>query len=123
MTPSEQLWQEAERRANAPEHMKELLALVIDWGTSALVSEVNQELGQAARYQHACTMRTDGAVYNAYCDQLHQYIQLKLKLHRLRKSCSHPFDSYAERQSIEHVLEQMKSLRQEIKEVRTKARL
>lgn len=97
------------------------MALVIDRGTSALVSEINNELGRAVRYQHRLTLRHDGQAYHAYADKLQDYIQLKLRLHHVRRSMYYPFDSYCEKENIERLLEQAKVLRQEIKAARANA--
>jgi hypothetical protein len=101
--------------------MKELLALAIDRGTSALVSQINQEIGRIARYQYRCRPRNDGAAYDAYADKLQDYIQLKLRLHHVRKSMYYPFDAYAEKEDVQRLLDQAATLRQEIKQARANA--
>lgn len=101
--------------------MLELLALAIDRGTSALVSQINQEIGRIARYQYRCRPRLDGAAYDAYADKLQDYIQLKLRLHHVRKSMYYPFDAYAEKEDVQRLLDQAAVLRQEIKQARANA--
>lgn len=143
MTASEKLWQEAERRANSPENMLELLALVIDRATSAQVSKINQEIGTSVygwrkhipswrraneydRILHDYEIvssdlkrKTELGQPTDYEKLLREYVELKLHLHALRKTMYYPFDAYAEREGdFKDVLQRCEELKQTIKTIR-----
>lgn len=126
MTPSEKLLALAAERANAPEHMRELLALVIDRGTSAEISKINREIGESvyqwSRYRRSGSRLNRGPTQLQYLNDEHktalaaesrakmlgqptdyerllrEYVELKLYLHQLRKSMQYPYDAYYEKE-------------------------
>jgi hypothetical protein len=147
MTPSEKLLALAAERANAPEHMRELLALVIDRGTSAEISKINREIGESvyqwSRYRRSGSrlsfrptqlqnLQTDHEIAvrdvkyaemmgkpSDYERLLREYVELKLYLHQLRKSMQYPFDAYYEKEGDwpKH-LARCAELKDQIKEAR-----
>jgi len=119
LTPSEQLTKLAEDRANSPEHMKEVLALVIDRETAAIVSNINFEIGKGARFDAVFGRGPNYIPNNDYERLLGEYVQAKLRLHQLRKSLYYPFSTYAEREGdLRPVLDCCKELRQTIRAMR-----
>src|SRR5277367_5963163 len=96
----------------------EMLALVIDRGTSAEVSKINREIGQSVywwnygrrffsppserqRLERDLEAATNAELIAkkrgdaAYESLLREYVQLKLYLHSLRKTLYYPYDSYS----------------------------
>lgn len=103
--------------------MKEMLALVIDRATSAIVSNLNYEIGRGAHYKHvlgrAGSGYFSGGEYDEYQRKLQEYVQAKLRLHQLRKSMYYPFDSYAEREGdLQPLLDRCVELRKIIRGIR-----
>lgn len=103
--------------------MKEMLALVIDRATSAIVSNLNYEIGRGARYKHVLGRAGSGYYsvddYDEYQRKLQEYVQAKLHLHQLRKSMYYPFDSYAEREGdMQPLLDRCVELRKTIRDMR-----
>jgi hypothetical protein len=95
-----------------------LLALVIDHGTAALVSDINYEIGRNAHFE-SYLKRWPRTSHTEYERLLREYVGLKLQLHQLRKSMYYPFDAYAEREGdFKALLERCKELRRKIREVR-----
>jgi len=103
--------------------MKDLLALVIDYGTTAAVGRINREIGTAMQYERTLKPSTDGHVYFEYEDLLRQYVFLKLKLHRLRRTLYYSYDTCAEKEQLDHILDECEHLRSLIKEKRAEAGL
>ena len=147
MTASEKLLALAAERANAPEHMRELLALVIDRGTHAEISKVNKEIGESvyqwSRYRrngsrlhrgptelqslqkdHEVAVRDEKRAVvlgqpSDYERLLREYVELKLYLHQLRKSMLYPYDAYYEREGDwSKVIARCAELKDQIKEAR-----
>ena len=98
--------------------MKEMLALVIDRATSAIVSDINYEIGKTAQYSRQLSGRP--RVYDTEYERLlREYVEMKLHLHQLRRSMYYPFDSYAEREGdFAPILERCRELRRQIKTLR-----
>lgn len=86
MTPSEHLWAEAEARANAPEHMRELLSLLVDRATWEIADRINHSVGRSTHYQEGLSSGWKGSPHWVYAMSLHRYIQLKLTLHRVKNA-------------------------------------
>ena len=146
MTASEKLLALAAERANAPEHMRELLALVIDRGTHAEISKVNKEIGesvyqwsyrrngsrlhrgptqlQSLQKDHEVAIRDEKRAQvlgqpSDYERLLREYVELKLYLHQLRKSMLYPYDAYYEREGDwSKVIARCAELKDQIKEAR-----
>jgi hypothetical protein len=85
VTPSEHLWALATERANAPEHMRELFALTIDRATWEVADRINYDIGRSASFDYPLAAYWHGSAQRFYAEALHRYVQLKLRLHRVRK--------------------------------------
>jgi hypothetical protein len=145
MTASEKLLALAAERANAPEHMRELLALVIDRGTHAEISKINREIGESVyqwsyrrrnsrlfkasqleslKLDHELAVRDEKLAQRLgqpsdYERLLREYVELKLHLHQLRKSMTYPYDAYYEREGDwSGVIARCAELKEEIKAMR-----
>jgi hypothetical protein len=144
LTPSEKLTALAEERANSPENMQEMLALVIDRATSATIGQINYEIGHDVQlhphryrgcgrprrendYDRALTesqiIANFAKLNNGVSDYealLREYVEMKLYLHTLRRSMYYPYDAYAEREGdFTQVLERCREIRAKIKELRS----
>lgn len=112
----------ATERANAPEHMRELFALTIDRSVSAEVSKINKEVGKSISLSGWQASQSDiyALAHNldlGYHYLLTEYVQLKLILHRTRRSAYYRGDLYTEREDIDikKVRERCTELREMIK--------
>jgi hypothetical protein len=122
VTPSETLIRKAEERANTPENQRAVLALVLDRATSAMVGEINREIGRWEFYNRNHSWRhpeTDATLYEPnYRSLLKEYVQLKLHLHVLRRRLYHD-DACLSNDEVKFLLDRCQILRERIEAKRT----
>lgn len=116
------------------------MALIIDHSTSAVISDINHEIGTSAhrvgkfgalqRWKLKLSDRErlkrereeigkDYSTEPEYRQLLQEYVDAKLLLHSLRKSMYYPYDAYAEREGdFTPVLARCKELSRQIREMR-----
>jgi hypothetical protein len=112
LTPSEYLWALAAERANAPDHMRELFALVIDRAVSTEVTRINRRVGRTPRLNYADS---------SYERLLREYVGLKLHLHVVRKGICIYSDETACRKWYAAAVARCDDLKRQIKVKRANA--
>jgi hypothetical protein len=121
----------------------EILALVIDRGTSAEVSKINYEIGRsvywwgsgsrffnsklsdrerlendladATRSEKNAKRRGESGEYESL---LREYVELKLHLHNMRKTLYYPYDTYTPPDDYKRIMTRCDELKQQIKDKR-----